>query len=112
MHHVEVVLKILHDQSLFAKLSKYDFDLTKILYLGHIIGQDGMKVHLEKIKFLIEWSCPKNFTKLGGLIWICTYYAKFVKGFSQLTSTLTDLTNKDDFQWNKGDEKTFQIMKM
>ena len=97
MHHVEVVLKILHDQSLFAKLSKYDFGLTEILYLGHIVGQDGMKVHLEKIKFLIEWSCPKYITGLGGLIWICTYYGKFVKGFSQLPSPLTNLTNKYAF---------------
>ena len=28
-------------------------------------------------------------------IGICTYYRKFVKGFSKLTSPLTDLTKKD-----------------
>ena len=38
LHHLEVVLKILHDQSLFAKLSKCELGLTNLLYLGHIIG--------------------------------------------------------------------------
>ena len=34
-----------------------------------------------------------------------------MKGFSQLTSPLTNLTKKDAFQWHEGDEKYFQIMK-
>ena len=34
-----------------------------------------------------------------------------MKGFSQLTSPVTDLTKKDAFQWNEGAEKYFQIMK-
>ena len=33
LHHLEEVLKILHDHSLFAKLSKCDFGLTETLYL-------------------------------------------------------------------------------
>ena len=33
-----------------------------------------------------------------------------MKGFSQLTSPLTDLKKKYDFQWHEGDEKYFQIM--
>ena len=62
LHHLEVVLKILHDQSLFVKSSKCEFDLTKHLYLGHIVGKDGVKVDLEKIKVFIGWPCPKNLT--------------------------------------------------
>ena len=85
LHHLEEVLKILHDQSLFAKLTKCEFVLTELLYLGHIIGQDGVKVDMEKIRAIIEWSHPKNLTELRGFIGICTYYRKFLKGFSQLT---------------------------
>ena len=48
LHHLEEVLKNMHDQSLFAKLSKCEFGLTEILYLGHIIGQYGVKVDMEK----------------------------------------------------------------
>ena len=91
----------MYDKSLFAKLSKCEFGLMDLLYLGHIIGQDGVKVDMEKIRAIIEWHRPKNLTELRGIfIGICTYYRNFVKGFSQLTSPLTDLTNKDDLQWN------------
>ena len=34
-----------------------------------------------------------------------------MKGFSQLTSPLSDLTKKDDFQWCEEAEKDFKIMK-
>ena len=34
-----------------------------------------------------------------------------MKGFSQLTSPLSDLTKKDAFQWHEVAEKDFQIMK-
>ena len=50
MHHLEEVLKILHGQSLFAKLSKCEFGLTEILYLGHIIGQYGVKMDMDKLR--------------------------------------------------------------
>ena len=35
----------------------------------------------------------------------------FVKGFSKLTSPLTDLTKKDAFKWNEEAENAFQKMK-
>ena len=34
-----------------------------------------------------------------------------MKGFSRLTSSLTDLTEKCAFQWHEGAEKAFQRMK-
>ena len=47
LHHLEEALNILHDQYLFANLSKCEFGLTELLYLRHIIGQYGLKVDME-----------------------------------------------------------------
>ena len=66
---------------------------------------------MEKIRAILEWPSPKNITELRGFIGICTYYRKFVKGFSKLTYPLTDLTRKIDFKWNEEAEKEFQKMK-
>ena len=65
--------------------------MTEILYIGHIIGEDAMKVDMEKIRSILEWPHPKSLTELRGLVGICTYYRNFMKGFSQLTSPLIDL---------------------
>ena len=45
-----------------------------------------MRVHEEKIRAIREWPEPRNVTELRGFIGICTYYRKFVKGFSQLAA--------------------------
>ena len=50
LRHLEEVLGIMESQSLFAKLSKCEFGLSDILYLGHVISVDGVKVHEEKIQ--------------------------------------------------------------
>ena len=68
LHHLEEILKILHDQYLFAKLSKYKFGLIELLYLGHIIGQDGVKVDIDKIRSILEWPRPKSLGELRGLL--------------------------------------------
>ena len=82
MQHLEVVLTIIADQYLYVKLSKCEFGMTELLYLGHVIGKDGVKVHMEKIQGILDWPSPKNATGLRGIIGICTYYRNFVNGFS------------------------------
>ena len=99
MQHIETVLHILKEQQFYAKLSKCEFGLTEMFYLGHIIGIDGVKVHEEKIPAIRDWLEPRNVTELRGFVGICTYYRKFVKGFSQLSAPLTNLTKKGAFQW-------------
>ena len=66
---------------------------------------------MENIKSIIEWHRPKNLIELRGFNHICTYYRKFVKGFSQLTSPLTYLKKKHAFHWNEWVERYFQRMK-
>ena len=97
LQHIEAVLCILEEQQFYAKLSKCEFGLTEMLYLGHIIGVDGVRVHEEKIRAIRDWPELKNVTELRGFVGICTYYRKFVKGFSQLAAPLTDLTKKGPF---------------
>jgi hypothetical protein len=45
LKHVDEILTIMEEQSLFAKEAKCEFGLIEILYLGHVIGVEGVKVH-------------------------------------------------------------------
>ena len=38
LQHIETVLRSLEEQQFYAKLSKCEFGLMEMLYLGHIIG--------------------------------------------------------------------------
>lgn len=55
LQQIETVLRILQEQQFYAKLSKCEFGLTEMLYLGHIIGVDRVRVHEEKIRAIREW---------------------------------------------------------
>ncbi|XP_059076371.1 uncharacterized mitochondrial protein AtMg00860-like [Cryptomeria japonica] len=96
MRHLDEVLGIMEAQSLFAKLSKCEFGLTEILYLGHVIGANGVKVHQEKIQAMLDWPPSRNVSELRGFLGLCAYYRRFVKGYSQLAAPLTNLTGMLD----------------
>ena len=97
MTHLEEVPGIMQSQPLYAKESKCEFGMRELLYLGHIISEQGVQVHQEKIRAILDWPTPKNLTELRGFFGICSYYRCFVRGFSQLGAPLTDLTKKGAF---------------
>jgi hypothetical protein len=111
LRHVDQILSIMEEQSLYAKESKCEFGMTEVLYLGHVIGAKGVQVHQEKIEAIREWPTLKTLTKQRGFLGLCTYYRKFVKGFSQLCAPLTDLTKKWSFKWNDEAQVTMEKMK-
>jgi hypothetical protein len=82
-----------------------------VLYLGHVVGVEGVKVHQEKIQTILDWPTPRSLTELWGFFEICNYYRRFVKGFSQVGAPLTNLTKKGVFRWSKDAQIAFDRMK-
>ena len=66
LKHLNEVLSIMEEQSLFAKQSKCEFGMTEILYLGHVVSKYGVQVHQEKIQAILDWPPPKSLTDLRG----------------------------------------------
>ena len=92
-------------------MSKCEFDMQEMLYLGHVIGANEVQVHLEKIWETLDWPTTKNVTALRGFLGLCTYYRRYVSGFSQMTAPLTDLTKKRAFRLSEAAQQTFEKMK-
>jgi hypothetical protein len=109
--HLEKVLDTMKNQSLYAKESKCEFGMRELLYLGHIISGQRVQVHQEKIRAIVDWPTPKNLTELRGFFGLCSYYRRFVKGFSQLGAPLIELKKKGDFHWIEDSQQTFNKMK-
>lgn len=84
LRHLDEVLGIMEHKFMYAKMSKCEFGLMDILYLGHVIGVDGVKVHQEKIQTILDWPPPKNVSEVCGFLRLCAYYRRFVRGYSQV----------------------------
>jgi hypothetical protein len=85
--------------------------MTKLLYLGHIISAQGVQVHQEKIRAILDWSAPKNVTEFRSFFGLCIYYRWFIQGFSHLGAPLTDITKKGAFIWTEKSQEAFDHMK-
>jgi hypothetical protein len=43
---------------LYAKLSKCEFWISEVLFLGHIIKRDGLVVDPKKVGAILDWKAP------------------------------------------------------
>jgi hypothetical protein len=91
------VLQLLKEKQLYAKPSKCFFGVKEVLYLGHIVSHEGVKVDPNKIKDMMDWSIPKTLNNLRGFLGLAGYYCNFVQNYGRITTPLTTLTKKDAF---------------
>jgi hypothetical protein len=52
--HLRKVLQRLRDYQLYAKLSKCEFWISEVLFLGHIINRDGLVVDPKKVATILD----------------------------------------------------------
>ena len=52
--HLRIVLQTLREWKLYAKLSKCQFWLHRVTFLGHVISVEGVTVDPQKIKAVVN----------------------------------------------------------
>lgn len=83
---------------LFGKWSKCKFGCWEIVYLGHLISGQGLRVDLEKLRVIKEWPQHNSVKALKGFLGLTGYYRCFIKGYGVNTVALTTLLKKNSFQ--------------
>ena len=53
--HLKIMLQILREKQLFSKLSKCDFWLKEVSFLGLIVSTEGIRVDPVKIEAIVSW---------------------------------------------------------
>ncbi|GKE10511.1 putative reverse transcriptase domain-containing protein, partial [Tanacetum coccineum] len=82
VEHLRLVLEQLKKEKLYAKISKCEFWLREVQFLGHVING------------------------LAG------YYCRFIENFSKIAKSLTILTQEcKTFDWGEEQELAFQTLK-
>ena len=104
-----IVLQLLRDHQLYAKFSKYEFWLTEVRFLGHVVSGSGISVDPEKVEAVISWERPKSVFEIRSFLGLAGYYRRFIEDFSRLGAPMMRLTRKEvKFEWNDLCEKAFQ----
>ena len=98
--HLRLVLQRLRENQLYAKLSKCEFWLKEVSFLGHVISEGGVSVDPGKVRDVLEWEAPKNVSEIRSFLGMAGYYRCFIEGFSKIARPMTKLLEKGSrFVW-------------
>ncbi|CAI5484512.1 unnamed protein product [Closterium sp. Yama58-4] len=101
VEHLRKVFEILRKNKFYVKLSKSDFALKKVQFLGHMVSAEGVHVDPRKIEAVKKWKVPENVKELQQFLGFANYYNRFVPQYAKIAAPLTDLLKKDTpFKWD------------
>ncbi|XP_058733407.1 uncharacterized mitochondrial protein AtMg00860-like [Vicia villosa] len=86
--------QVLREKKLYTKLSKCEFWLKEVSFLGHVILSGGISVYPSKFVDVLQWETPKSATEIRSFLDLAGYYHRFIEGFSKLALHLTRLNRK------------------
>jgi hypothetical protein len=97
---------------LYAKLSKCEFWINEVLFLGHIINRDGLAVDPKKVAAILDWKALKDVRGIKSFIRMVGYYQCFIEGFSKIARPKTALlANKVEFKCTPACQESFEMLK-
>jgi hypothetical protein len=100
--HLRKVLQRLRDCQLYAKLSKCEFWISEVLFLGHIINREGLAIDPKKVTSILDWKATKDVRGIKSFIGMAGYYRHFIEGFSKIVRPMTTLlAKKVEFKWTQ-----------
>ena len=65
---MRVVQQVLRDHQLYAKLSKCEFWLIEVKFLGHVVLASGVSIDPEKVEVVMSWERPKSVFKIRSFL--------------------------------------------
>jgi hypothetical protein len=93
-------------------LSKCDFWLKEIKFLGHTISQVGIVVDPDKVQDVMNWKPPMTVRQIRSFLGLASYYRRFIPDFSRITKPITELLKKEaKFVWGQKCEDAFHTLR-
>ncbi|KAG8503329.1 hypothetical protein CXB51_001292 [Gossypium anomalum] len=100
------------EKELYAKFSKCEFWLRDVIFLGHVVSAEGIKVDPRKIEAILEWKPHRTVSEIRSFLGLAGYYKRFVEGFSVIAAPLTKfIWKRVPFVWTEKQQEAFEKLK-
>ena len=110
--HLKAVFQHLKEQQIYLKLSKCQFFLRKVHWLGYVILEDGIEVDDRKVEAIKKIEIPNNISQVQSFLGLVNYYRWHLKNLTEVALPLTELTkDKNTWTWGHGDNKNRKHLK-
>ncbi|CAI7806705.1 unnamed protein product [Closterium sp. NIES-54] len=95
-------------QFVLVYLWKCNFYKRELEYLGHLVGNDGLKVDPKKVVAVQNWPVLQDVDQIRSFLGQANYFRRFLQNFSTIVAPLTALTrNSSACQWTQQCQKAF-----
>ncbi|KAJ1116405.1 hypothetical protein NDU88_004617 [Pleurodeles waltl] len=112
VQHVKKILAALRKHHLYCKLTKCEFHVTTVEFLGVILTPQGMVMAEKKVKAVSEWPIPKSVCDVQCFLGFANFYRRFINHFSQTVAPITKLLRKKEkFVWSPEADQAFSTLK-
>jgi RNase H-like domain found in reverse transcriptase/Reverse transcriptase (RNA-dependent DNA polymerase)/Ty3 transposon capsid-like protein/Integrase zinc binding domain/Chromo (CHRromatin Organisation MOdifier) domain/gag-polyprotein putative aspartyl protease len=112
MKHLEIVFSKLKEANLKLNITKCTFALRSIELLGHIVGNNRVKMDPKKTEAIQNLQVPHTIKEVQTFLGITGYYRKFVKGYADIAAPLFSLLKKESvWNWNSDSQEAFEKLK-
>jgi len=93
--HLKVVFTQLQKVNLRLNLGKCSFGAQRIVFLGHVVTQQGSYHDFKKVHVVKDFPIPRTITNVRAFLGLTSYYKNFVRRYAKIVVPFFDLTKKD-----------------
>jgi hypothetical protein len=113
------MLERLRQYKLYIKLSKYEFFIILVIFLGFVINIHGIEIDINKIEIIIEWPELKFFRNIQKFLGFINFYRRFIKDNSRIAAPLTSILKGSingrkagSFEFTEKEKTAFELLKV
>ena len=112
LQRLDVIFERLKRDNLKLKPTKCRFLQRKVDFLGYRVSGSGVETDNKKIEAVVTWPTPTKLRDVRGFLGLCSYYRRFVNGFSEIAAPLHALQKKNvTFHWSEEFQLAFETPK-
>lgn len=117
IRNCEEVLQRLREAGLTVRPEKCKFFEREVEYLGHVIGEEGLKKCEKKVAAIENAARPTTVTQVRSFCGLVQYYAKFIPNLASIMKPIYELLKNNvsnsskAVNWNTTCENAFKLIK-